>query len=564
MQISRITKTVLFQWILHLIAVSLCLAQSDLAERLKFETHDGEGPLKCGLPLILEAAVSPDASTRALLAERHSGNLRQLSQTYLSPSGRFLIYYETGGPHAIPGYDRDGNGTPDYLEFVAKSFDRAWEVEIDSLGFNPPPDSTGAPHTAKYPVFCKSLGNTYGLTSSDDDLGGGRYSSFIEINTSFSFITYPDITNDPIVRDSLAIAVTAAHEFNHALQFGYRIWIVNNQYPDLWFIESSATYMEEVVAAGVNDYINYLNCIFRSTDLHLTANNICGRIYGEAVLHIMLGELYGKEITREVWAEIVNQPAIQSLGIRLQQKGSSLNGEMRRWATWMFFTGGNAIPGEFYPEGDLYPDPDVIELDPVSLAQNPTLQVYEGELPSLAFQLFKIPVVATGDVLVLIAPENQAASWSGSQLFFDDPFYAHFSGRSPFLTNFAPPSGDIYLAAASGGWDIENTAAPVSYNITLKATGEGRGDEVLVGPNPVKSPQTEGGLVTFLNLPKEAVIEIFNSNGVRVATVRPENSGQIAYWNLQSNNDQTVGSGVYIYRIVSPEKNHSGKIMVIR
>jgi len=568
MQKCRIFRIAMFLGVFQLAVVSLAIAQSDLLEQLKFEAGDSEVPIKCGFPVILEAAASQDASVKAFLKERSLQNTKQLTETYLSPAGHFRIYYETSGPNAIPAYDRDQNGTPDYLEFLGKSFDRAWQVEIDSLGFNRPPDSTGTPHTI-YPVYCKALGNYYGITWFFDPLPGPagfyRFDSYIEMNTDYSFITYPDITNDPIVRDSLAIAVTAAHEFNHALQLGYRIWIENgSSFPDLWYIESSATYMEEVVAAQVNDYLNYLNCVFRSTDTHLTADNSCGRIYGEVVLHIMLGELYEKTITREVWEEIVNQPAIESLDIILQQKGSNLNSEMRRWAAWMFFTGENTIEGEFYPEAALYPDPDVIELDPVVLTQNPSKVVVESDLPSLSFQLFKIPVVATGEVLALVDAENFSNSWFGSQLYFDEPYYTHFIAESPFLTNFLPPSADIHIAVTSGDWDMGNTASPINYSITLNASSSSQSDEVLVGPNPVRVNQTEGGVVTFLNLPKEAVIQIFSSNGLQVATVQPGSSGQVAQWFLNNSQDKAVGSGVYIYRIVSPEKSQSGKIMVIR
>lgn len=551
-------------WIFQLISVSLTVAQSNLAERLKFEATGSETPVKCGFPVILEAAASQDASVTALLKQRRWQTIQQLTQTYPSPSGHFLIHYETSGVNAIPAYDRDQNGTPDYLEFVAKSFDRAWQVEIDSLGFNLPPDSTGAPHTV-YPVFCKRI-QAYGITWFSDPLPPEfyRYDSYIEINTDFSFVTYPDITNDPVVRDSLAIAVTAAHEFNHALQLGYRLWVgTGGSFTDLWYIESSATYMEEVVAQQVNDYFYYLDCIFSSTDLHLTRDNSCNRIYGEVLLFIMLGEVYGKEVTRQIWAEIVNQPALQSLSLILDQKGSSLNKEMQRWAAWMFFSGDYAIPGVFYPEADLYPNPALIELDPAILTQNPNKQVYEGQLPSLSFELFKIPVVAADELLIFIDPLQHSNSWYGSQLDFIEPYHTQFGSNIPYLANFTPPSRDIYLAVTSGDWDMGNSAPNTGYSIQLQATGKVLGEDILVGPNPVRV-RDGNALVTFLNLPREAVIEIFSGNGVRVATVEPQEGVPVAQWDLRNFRNDLVGSGVYIYRIVSPQESKTGKFLVIR
>lgn len=634
------------------------MAQADLTEKLSFQPGGAGTPNKCGFPVVLEAAASADASVQALLKQRRSQHLQQNYQTYLSPLGRFRIHYLTAGPNAIPTYDRNQNGVSDYLEFVAKSFDRAWEVEIDSLGFNAPPDSAGLPHTV-YSVYCKRI-NAYGITWFSDPLpappGVLRYDSYIEINTDFSFVTYPDITNDPIVRDSLAIAVTAAHEFNHASQLGYRIWFESPNFIDLWFIESSATYMEEVVADRVNDYYYYLPCMYSSTDVNLTQNNPCNRIYGEVALPIMLGEVYGKTITREVWEAILNQPALGSLSLILQQKGSSLNAEMRRWATWMFFSGQNAVAGQFYPEAAKYPDPEVITLGSVSLIQNPDTVAVTENLPPLAFHFLKIPILSTGRVFLLLGPQQNTASWFGSQFLFSDPYLYDFAAGVTTPVAYTPPSGDLNMAVISGDWNGGQPFTPNYYSIVLQGpligldffkavniyypitlkwatifesdneafiidksidghtfdplieiAGQGNSnlyheytyvdtqvvngnlyyyrlsnrdsqgtitihdtlliktsdDEMPVGPNPVR--MNEGtDRVIFLNLPRETTIEIFNANGQRVATVRPESSGQVAYWDLRSSQNELVGSGVYIYRIVSPEKSQSGKIMVIR
>jgi hypothetical protein len=67
-----------------------------------------------------------------------------------------------------------------------------------------------------------------------------------------------------------------------------------------------------------------------------------------------------------------------------------------------------------------------------------------------------------------------------------------------------------------------------------------------------------------LNLPRESVIEIFSGNGVRVATVEPQEGVPVAQWDLRNFRNDLVGSGVYIYRIVSPQESKTGKFLVIR
>ena len=257
---------------------------ADAIEHVNAQRGDDATPLKCGMPVLAEAYAMENG--REIYSQIHQQRLAKSAAaqvTYLSPSGHFLISYDTTGLDAVPDYDRNNDGFPDFVDFVAESFDHAWEIEIDSLGFRPPPDQSGQP-VSVYPVLCERLSNGfYGLTffdvSSDiTDLPGFNYTSEISITTDFSFREYPHISNDPILRDSAAIAVTAAHEFNHAIQLGYRIWFEddnpNRRLIDLRYLESSATYMEEVLHDEVNDYYQCLPSYYRRTDpvsyTHLT------------------------------------------------------------------------------------------------------------------------------------------------------------------------------------------------------------------------------------------------------------------------------------------------------
>lgn len=522
-------------------------------------------PPKCGLAHRLETYAAATPAERALLKENRRAKQQGLTETYLSPSGHFLIYYETSGIDAIPDYDRNSDGTPDYLEFVAKAFDRAWEVEIDSLGFTPPPDENGDPLEV-YQVYCESIA-FYGFTDFYNPIPGDppgfyRFASSITINTDFDFVDYPWVTDDPIVRDSLAIAVTAAHEFNHALQLGYRIWFndVNLfQFTDLWLLESSATYMEEVVAAQVNDYFYYLDCVLNSGDLNLTVNNSCGRVYGQVILFIMLGELYGKDFTRLLWEEIVEQPGMPALEALLDLEGSDISAELGRLATWVFFTGTRSVAGRFFPDAASFPDPNLTVLPGASFENAPSLTLASDELPPLAYRLYEVPVVASGSVSASLDVTEDAAFWSGRQLLAMEPYHKDFPAGIYFPLSYAPPLATIHLAVVSGNWNSTNVTGRAAYDLLL--SGQTRVADVY--PNPVR-PDGEVSRVTFLNLPAEARVEIFSSNGLHLATVEAAGGSNVAYWNLTNRQGDAVSSGVYIYRVVSEERAESGKIMVIR
>ena len=53
-----------------------------------------------------------------------------------------------------------------------------------------------------------------------------------------------------------AIRVTVAHEFFHAIQYGYTNW------DDQWWEENTAVWMEDEVFDQINDYLHYLGATY--------------------------------------------------------------------------------------------------------------------------------------------------------------------------------------------------------------------------------------------------------------------------------------------------------------
>ena len=99
--------------------------------------------VKCGTPLIHAirsqwSALSPQS--RAELEQVLQRPVLQKSR--LSPSGRFRVHYDTTGfnqPALIVGNQSQSNTFEAYIDSVKKILDYVWRIEIDSLGFEPPP-----------------------------------------------------------------------------------------------------------------------------------------------------------------------------------------------------------------------------------------------------------------------------------------------------------------------------------------------------------------------------------------------------------------------------------------
>jgi len=148
--------------------------------------------IKCGFHQLMNAYRNGDVELYDRIGRSIKSSRMQMQEAMISPRGHFRINYDLSGFHGIPLYDRDQNGISDYLEFVARSFDRAWEIEIETLGFRRPLDHTGQPKTV-YDIFCRNLrseqiyaATIFYLDEKIEGVPGNAYPSYIEISTDFS------------------------------------------------------------------------------------------------------------------------------------------------------------------------------------------------------------------------------------------------------------------------------------------------------------------------------------------------------------------------------------------
>ena len=521
--------------------------------------HTDGGHLKCGLPYTLDAIHSDNKPALQYLAEQRRQRHAKKMLIYTSPSGFFEIHYDTSGFNAIPDYDRDNNGIPDYLEFVGNAFDRAFDREILDLGYRLPPDVNGASRTT-YPVFCERMSSgLYGRTDLLDEipsLAGLNYVSEIVISTDFGFVQYPDITSDPIVRDSLAIEVTAAHEFNHASQLGYRIWLneANTFFLDIWFLESTATFMEEVVAPEVNDYLQYLPNLLQSTAQNMADQSNVSRIYGSSIFYMMLQDEFGDTIAREFWDEVLNQPPLGAVNAVLQQSGSSFGEKWHQLAQWLFFSGSRSVAGQFFEDANLFPTPFAMTTDAFSGLSGAQTEIASGELQPLSFQYWETPISASGNFSLDLAPSGNDDEWLGAYLDLTSNSGRNF--RVGQLRAIRDNTNAFYVISRGTGSGDNRAETGAFYQVFMTESA------FSAGPNIIR-PEDGRNQITFYNIPDEARIEIFTSNGIPIRSLE-KIPGADPVWDLLTSQQEPVGSGVYIYSVLWSGNVETGKIMVIR
>lgn len=240
-----------------------------------------------------------EPATQKTLAKYVSRPSLENARSYPSPGGHFNIHYATTGADAPVLTDTaPANGTPDWVERVAQVFEDVYAAEVTAKGYRPPPVS-------RYDVYLRDLRSelAYGLTTDDGAPSSGvSVGSYIEIDKAF---TDPIFTVNDLYTADQMLQITAAHEYNHAIQFGY------NYYFDLWYGEVTSTWMEDEVYDPVNQLYSYLhNYLPFASTVSLNRGLYQSSEYGRWILNRHLAENHGAGVVKAAWEKLATmQPS---------------------------------------------------------------------------------------------------------------------------------------------------------------------------------------------------------------------------------------------------------------
>lgn len=190
-------------------------------------------------------------------------------------------------------------------------------------------------------------------------LGTKGYTSFIVITNG---IRIGEEDFRPLT--DAEIKVTVAHEFNHALQFGY------NGTKDIntnsWFYENTATWIEEIQHPDINEWITFflqnpnfdspLNKPFLNIDCISNQYQYSGALFCH-----MLSKWFNNDLIRNIWVHSAtsDNSFLTDINTVLVNKGQDLKSALRRYAVWRYFTG-ERDDGNHFPKGHLYPTAKVL------------------------------------------------------------------------------------------------------------------------------------------------------------------------------------------------------------
>jgi len=271
----------------------------------------------------------------------------------------FIIFYVTEGEHAIK--------TSAYIDSLAEYLEQAYDLHKTTLGMK---SISGATRTAfyekvvpsgLYPVEVMDTGlwdsewfcGTYGLT-----LPITLRETQIAIENDFIYgVNCWDVgkkKGDPFTSNingdysknwRLALKVTVFHELYHSFQLTQFDF---SKYDTFW-MEASATGVEEIGAPEVNDYIMYLQNVPGKSMNSLESIEE----YGYATLYLFLSSELGKKFDSYIWDYFKSYPqktfAEQlALYVNLQmEEGEDVEDLFHKYATHIFYSGTRAASSPF-------------------------------------------------------------------------------------------------------------------------------------------------------------------------------------------------------------------------
>jgi hypothetical protein len=332
----------------------------------------------------------------AVLSRPEDGQADQFDDGYTVPASQieidcstnFCAHWVETTSDAPPLADddgvEDGDGVPDIIEQTLASAELSHQVHSAQLGWTEPL-SDGSRGGGGVPgrtdiYLIDTDGRFFGYASPDEGQAGPSKHAYLVVDE--------DMAEFSGVAPLDALRVTIAHEYNHVLQFTYDSLQIG---PNLWMLESVATWAEEKVYPGIDDYLRFVPAYASSTRKPLTRDDGGNRIYGEALWNHFVEATAGADAIRAAWQRLPQaSPAHfgpSAYDFALGGSGTDPYGEIAE--TYVGFAASSA---EWRASPELYPDAADLTDATRSRRITPGTPARRVRAGALSHMLMRIPV----------------------------------------------------------------------------------------------------------------------------------------------------------------------------
>lgn len=265
----------------------------------------------------------------------------------------FCIHYATATSDRPPRTDANGNGVPDQVDRTRTVLDRVYAELVSAGGYDAPPSDGRSggrlDGASRFDVYLADLGPSglYGYcapespaTTTDSDRAA---TSYCVLDNDFATTQFP--AGDPLSN----LRVTGAHEFFHAVQYGY------DYREDSFFMENTASWVEDYVYPGIDDNQQFL--VSSSLRYPMEPLDYYRFRYGNWIWWRYLTERFPQAdpgsdlpvLVRQVWERATTTYSVDALRQTLAADGTSVAAQLSGFAV------ANRRPAAFYRDGAAYP-----------------------------------------------------------------------------------------------------------------------------------------------------------------------------------------------------------------
>jgi hypothetical protein len=242
----------------------------------------------------------------------------------------FVIHYTTEG---------DDAATDEYVQAATEIVELVWNAEINELGWAAPPPDNEAGGDNRFDLYLVNIFNEeadclYGYASPEQEAGDNPNTPEIE---TFASTSYMVVDNDYDRQNPAGgtcggegtatgdLLTTMAHEFNHAIQFGY-----DAAEPHHWMFEAIATWLETQVAGDSEQATPYVSSNFEVPEVCFGSKDST-LVYGNWMFIQSLVDAYGPEVVEELWRNAVTYDGFEALDTTVAAFGDDVPTAMSRY-----------------------------------------------------------------------------------------------------------------------------------------------------------------------------------------------------------------------------------------